>query len=312
MERITSFKLCDYCSVSQIKKRLKNYLIDINYSEYKINNFGQSLVLTLVSILEEIITDSLRHVTKHEKNGLYLVNNLILRLLFNESNKYDFTLKYLKKFDSKTNYQESLFFNMKKVLSLLEKNLGDKLMIDFDAKNMISFLLLTIQYEITKLSLMLVRYGKKKTLSKDTLVTAISFLLDEQITGKVKLKLDCELQEVADSEVDEDELNNDKLNNDEVNEINDKENISDDDDSESSIEIKKDDTVVKKEDTVVKKEDTVVKKEDTVVKKEESKNKKESKEIKMSKIELEKQDSNTTDEKEILENLGLNKPKRRK
>ena len=51
------------------------------------------------------------------------------------------SLKYLKKFDSKTNYQESLFFNMKKVLSLLEKNLGDKLMIDFDAKNMISFLL---------------------------------------------------------------------------------------------------------------------------------------------------------------------------
>ena len=299
MNKITSFKLSDYCSISQIKKRLKNYLHEINYNEYKINNFGQSLVLTLVSILEEIITDSLRHVSKHEKNGLYLINNLILRLLFNESSKYDFTLKYMKKFDTRTNYQESLFFNIKKVLDLLEKNLGDKLMIDFDAKNLISYLLLSIQYEITGLSLALVKYSKKKTLSKNTLVTAISFLLDEQITGKIKLKLDCELQETADSEVDGEELvDTEGLNKDD--------DDNSDDDSVSSIEIKKEEP---KEEP---KEEKPVDKTPNDEKANDIKNKKETKkkEVKVSKIELENPESIVSDEKEVIENLV--RPKRRK
>ena len=202
MDKITGYKMTDYCSVSQIKKRLKNYLKDTNCSEYKINNFGQSLVLTLVSILEELIMDSLQYVSKHDKTGLYSINILILRLLVNESSKYNFTLKYLKKFEQKLSYHDSLFFNMKKVLDLLEKNLGDKLMLEIEAKNFISYILLSIQYEITELGLLLVKYSKKKTLSKNTLINCINFMLDDSITGKIKLKLDCELHEELETEAD--------------------------------------------------------------------------------------------------------------
>ena len=235
MDKITGYKMTDYCSVSQIKKRLKNYLKDTNCSEYKINNFGQSLVLTLVSILEELIMDSLQYVSKHDKTGLYSINILILRLLVNESSKYNFTLKYLKKFEQKLSYHDSLFFNMKKVLDLLEKNLGDKLMLEIEAKNFISYILLSIQYELTDLGLLLVKYSKKKTLSKNTLINCINFMLDENITGKIKLKLDCELhEELEEAELEEVELEETELEEAELEEA----ELEENSDSDSEINVK--------------------------------------------------------------------------
>ena len=81
------------------------------YSEFKPSIFSQGLIITLVMVLEEIISDSIKNVSK-DKTGLYTINSLVLKNLFNESDKYDFINKYQKKYNSVIRYYESVFFNI--------------------------------------------------------------------------------------------------------------------------------------------------------------------------------------------------------
>ena len=86
MSEITNkLKINEYVSIAQLKKKIKLYLIELGYSEFKPSIFSQGLVITMVMILEEIITDCLKHVIKNGINGLYTITPLILKNVINES-----------------------------------------------------------------------------------------------------------------------------------------------------------------------------------------------------------------------------------
>ena len=141
----TATTINNYCTLSQVKRKLKAYLCDISHEYLKINNYGQSMVFTLVDMFNEIITDSLKYVSKNDITGLYKLNTVIVKLVINEMPKYHFLLKYLPKFNTSINYQDLLLFNYKKTLQFIESKLGNKLMIEYSTLNLISYLLLSLQ-----------------------------------------------------------------------------------------------------------------------------------------------------------------------
>ena len=208
MEKSNNFKLTEYCSIAQLKRKFKSYLEDINYKEFKLNNFPQCLVVSLMIIAEECITDCLKYLVKNEQNGLYVLDDKVLRLMLSETSKYDFLLKYKSKYSSSIRYNDSLFFNLSKYLVNLETKYGEKLMVDVEAKNRLCYYLIALQYEITSLSLMIVKYSNRKTLNKTVLLNCCLFLLDAELKSKIKLKLDsigCDKEDEEEEKEDEKE-----------------------------------------------------------------------------------------------------------
>ena len=185
-----NFKLTEYCSIAQLKRKFKSYLEDINYKEFKLNNFPQCLVLSIMIVVEECITDCLKYLNKNDINGLYVLDEKILRLMLSETTKYDFLLKYKNKYSSSIRYNDSLFFNLSKYLINLETKYGEKLMVTVEARNMLCYYLISLQYDLTNLSLMIVKYSNRKTLNKTVLLNCCLFLLDIDLKSKIKLKLD--------------------------------------------------------------------------------------------------------------------------
>ena len=79
MSQVTnSLSISEYVSNAQLKKKIKSYLNDINCSDFKISSYSKGLVFSLVLILEELLSDCLKHVTKNETDGLYKISPLIL------------------------------------------------------------------------------------------------------------------------------------------------------------------------------------------------------------------------------------------
>lgn len=195
--------MSEYVILSQLKKKMKNYLIDINCDNFKQSNFSKGLVLSLVMILEELLNDSLKHVVKNEINGLYKISPLVINTTINENSKYNFIYKYLKSYNPIVKYQDSVFFNIKKVLDNLESKHGSKLMVEPESKNILSYIILSIQYDLVNLTVNMVKYSKKRTLSTVPLLFSIKFLLHEDISSKIELKLDS--MEDKNIEVEDDE-----------------------------------------------------------------------------------------------------------
>jgi hypothetical protein len=110
--------------------------------------------------------------------------------MLNETNKYDFLMKYTRKYSSSIRYNDSLYFNLSKVLTGLESKFGEKLMIDYDARNVLCYYLVSLQYDFTNLALSIVKYSNRKTLNKTVLFNCCLFILDASINSKIKLKLD--------------------------------------------------------------------------------------------------------------------------
>jgi len=217
MEKSNNFKLTEYCSIAQLKRKFKSYLEEINYKEFKLNNFPQCLVVSLMIVAEECITDCLKYLVKNEQNGLYVLDDKVLRLMLSETSKYDFLLKYKSKYSSSIRYNDSLFFNLSKYLGNLETKYGEKLMVDVEAKNRLCYYLIALQYEITSLSLMIVKYSNRKTLNKTVLLNCCLFLLDAELKCKIKLKLDSfgSDKENSENEDEEDKDEEDKEDEDE-------------------------------------------------------------------------------------------------
>lgn len=189
MEINNKLKINEYVSLAQLKRKLKAYLVEQGNSDFKPSIFAQGLVVSLVMVLEELVADCLKSVSK-EKSGLYTINQLILSNLFGTSDKYDFISKYMKKYSSTLRYHESVFFNISKVITGLEDKHGSKLMIDSDAKNIICYIILSLQYDIVELSVNMVKYAGRKTLNTNVLDIVCSYILSNDISNKIKLKLD--------------------------------------------------------------------------------------------------------------------------
>ena len=189
MEYSNKLKVNEYVSINQLKRKIKAYLIDQGNSEFKPSVFAQGLVLSLVMVLEELVTDCIKNVVK-DKTGLYTINMLVLKNLLYESDKYNFALKYLRKYSGVTRYHDSVFFNIHKVMDNLETKLGSKLMIDTEPKNMICYLILYLQYDILDLSVKMIKYANRKTLNNSVLEIVYSYMLSDEISSKIKLRID--------------------------------------------------------------------------------------------------------------------------
>ena len=189
MECNNKLKINEYVSISQLKRKLKTYLVDKGYADFKPSGFSKGLVLSLVMILEELVADCLKNITK-DNTGLYTINILILKNLLLETDKYNFCLKHSRKYNSVIKYHDSIFFNIKKVMDNLEIKHGTKLMIDSESKNMICYIILGLQYDIVNLALKMVKYANRKTLNNLVLEIICSHLLSDDLSVRIKLKLD--------------------------------------------------------------------------------------------------------------------------
>lgn len=215
MSSISSkLNITDYVVLSQLKKKMKSYLLEIGCDNFKQSNFSKGLVVSLVLILEELLSDSIKHVIKNEINGLYKISPLVLNIAVNENSKYNFMLKYLKSYNQMIKYHDSVFFNIKKVLDNLESKHGSKLMVESETKNLLSYIILSIQYELVNLTVSMVKYAKKRTLSVLPLLYGIKFLVHEDISSKVELRLDSMDEKIVEVEeeveVDEEDESDDK------------------------------------------------------------------------------------------------------
>jgi hypothetical protein len=236
MDKVNNtLKISEYVSLAQLRKKIKSYFVDIGYGEYKPSIFSQGLVLLLVMVIEEMSSDSLKDVTKHDTTGLYLLTPMILRNLISESDKYSFALKYIKKYNSTIKYSDSVFFNIKKVLDNLESKYGSKLMIEYETRNLLSYIIISLQYDLLNLALILIEYAKKKTLNLDVLYSVSNFIISKDISLKIKLKLDSTNVEITDDNDDSNE--NDEKNEDEVDEA----------DEVEEVEVEEEEEVVKEE-----------------------------------------------------------------
>ncbi len=205
MSSISSkLNMSDYVVLSQLKKKMKSYLIELGCDNFKQSNFSKGLVISLVIVLEELLSDTLKYVVKNDIDGLYKISPLIINTIVNESSKYNFILKYLKSYSKTIKYHESVFFNIKKVLDNLESKYGAKLMVEPETKNILSYIILSVQYDLINLSVTMVKYAKKRTLSVGPLTHSIKFLIHEDIYSKIDLKLDSMDDEKA-IEVEEEE-----------------------------------------------------------------------------------------------------------
>ena len=256
MECSLKLKVNEYISFAQLKRKFKTYLSEQGYSDFKPSVFSQGLIISLIIILEDMVSNCVKNVNKDAITGLYIINPFILKGMMNESDKYDYTLKYLKKYNSNIQYHDSLFFNIKKVLDNLETKHGSKLMIDVETKNMISYILLSLQYEIINMSLKIVKYSNRKTLNNNVLDIVIEQYLNEEIAKKIKLKLDSS-NIVADEEGEEDEIKEDEIKEDEEDKIK-----EDESEVESHSEFEKEE--VKKEEIKEIKEDKKIIKENKI------------------------------------------------
>ncbi len=210
MSQVTSnLSITEYVPNSQLKKKIKSYLNDIGCSDFKISTYGKGIIFTLVSIIEELLSDSLKHVTKNETDGLYKITPLLINSVINDGSKYGFMLKYIKNYNSTAKYHDSVFFNIKKVLDNLESKYGSKLMVTVESSNLLSWIILSLQYELIDLSVRMVKYSKKRTLNIRVLISSSGFIFSEEIANKVELKLDSldeEKEKNIEVEADDDEV----------------------------------------------------------------------------------------------------------
>ncbi len=218
--------MSDYVILSQLKKKMKSYLVEIGCNNFKQSNFSKGLVISLVIVLEELLSDTLKYVVKNDIDGLYKISPLIINTIVNESSKYNFMLKYLKSYSKTIKYHESVFFNIKKVLDNLESKYGAKLMVESETKNMLSYIILSVQYDLINLTVCMVKYAKKRTISVGPLNHSIKFLVHEDIYSKIDLKLDS-MDDVKAVEIEEEEVEEEEEDEDEESKI-----VVDDSDSE--------------------------------------------------------------------------------
>lgn len=189
MEINNNLKINEYVSIAQLKRKLKAYLAEQGNSDFKPSIFAKGLIVSLVMVLEELVGDCLKSVNK-EKSGLYTIDQLVLTNLFGSSDKYEFVSRYMRKYSSTLRYHESIFFNFNKVITNLEDKHGSKLMVGMEAKNIIAYIILSIQYDIIELSVSMVKYAGRKTLNINVLEIVCGYILSNDISNKIKLKLD--------------------------------------------------------------------------------------------------------------------------
>ena len=64
------------------------------------------------------------------------------------------------------------------------------MMLDYSGYNLLCYLFSSFQYNMIDLSIQFVKYSKKSTLTKQSFLLALEYLVHKDIVNKLKLKLD--------------------------------------------------------------------------------------------------------------------------
>ena len=185
---INNLKITDICTATQLKKKFKSHLNELGYDDLKVSKIPYLLIHCIIIILEDFLTNSIEHIEKNETNGLYLLKSKYLQLVFNN---YNFVNKYIKKYNKDIKYGDGIYFNINKVYSNLESKFGNKLMIENEAKNIINYVLLSVQFDLIKLSASYLSFSGKKTFTSNLLSESVNYLIDnEELLKKITLKMD--------------------------------------------------------------------------------------------------------------------------
>jgi hypothetical protein len=181
----------DIGSKTQIKRKFKDYLNSINNVGLKQNKFSLYLSNILVILLDDMVLESISYIEKDNITGIYLVKLDYIKFILLNNSKYDFINKYVKSYSSTIRYQENLYFNIEKVYKNLDEKYGKKMMLDNQVKNFLNYILVSIQYDITNFSCVLLNFSSKKTFSKDLLIESIKYIIhNDYIFNRMILKLD--------------------------------------------------------------------------------------------------------------------------
>lgn len=214
MNSNAKLNISEYVVLTQLKRKLREYCESNGYKSFLMGTFPQGLTLSLMNVLEELIVDSIVHATK-DKSGLYTINMLVLKTVINDGDKYDFALKYMKKYNNNIRYADSIFFNFTKMANGLETKHGSKLMIDMEARNLMAYMILNLQYDITNLCLLMTQNSNRKTLTLKIIESVCGYLLSNDLASKIKLKLDSyNISENEGSDGEEDGTDGDVVSND--------------------------------------------------------------------------------------------------
>lgn len=201
----TNTNIANCTNVSNMKKKIKSFLNDKNCADIRMSNFPSCLAMTLNVILDEIAINTLKYATKHPTNGLYTINTLMLMSALNEDNKFDFYSKYHRKYNSVVKYEDNLIFNISKVISNFELDNGNKLLFDSECKNYLAYLLMSLQYDMLELSIVILRASGIKTMTKQLMVNIINYLIHSDVANRICLKLDS-LNEAKEESVDSEKI----------------------------------------------------------------------------------------------------------
>jgi hypothetical protein len=293
------FKVSDYAVMSQLKKKIKEYLVEKGCQNFKISSFGKGIVLSLIYLLDEIYNDSINLVEKNLA-GLYVINPLVFKSCI-DNEKYNFLRKYERKYSSTVRYKDSLFFNFNDTLAYLETVHGEKIMVEDKTKNLLAYYLLSFQYDLVDLCISATKFAGKRTLGLKSLIMGLEYVLTQgDLFSKINLKLDCINTENQEKE--ENEENENK--GDSVDE--DRDDGDDGDESDNDSEASEKEEVIKEAD--VKDDD----KSEVVVEvevKEESKKNKQDKQDKQNKKD---KNDKKKDKDEQVESVSKNKVKEEK
>lgn len=186
-----NIKMTDYfTTTSKLKKRAKLYLQTMKCEDFIQKTFAQNLVILLNIILEDLVADCLKTTGKDGKDGTYKMQVVNLKNTIMENEKYNFAILSMKKYNKSVQYADLVFFGFNNVIEMLETKFGVKLMIETECKNMLAFVISTLQYEFIDLAIKVLRFSEKKTMTENLLEFVYRYKLEDDFANKIKLRLD--------------------------------------------------------------------------------------------------------------------------
>lgn len=181
----------NYITTAGLKRKCKQYLLDIN-QPLKTSIYPKLLVTSLINMIDDLIGDSITLISKNDNTGIYTITEQHIKsVVFDiETDHYQFLRSYVYKYNKQIKYADLLFFNVKKLITTLEEKYGKKMMLDYSGYNLLCYLFSSFQYNMIDLSIQFVKYSKKSTLTKQSFLLALEYLVHKDIVNKLKLKLD--------------------------------------------------------------------------------------------------------------------------
>lgn len=192
MDKITNTQtIATITNMTNVKRKIKTFLSEKDCADIRLGVFPQCLIATLYMVLDDIATNTIQYAVKHQTNGLYVVSMPMLLATLNGAIQFGFHNKYSRKYDPMVKYEDNLIFGLTKVMTSYEFINGTKLSFDVECKNYLAFIMMSLQYDVLELSILCMRTGGVKTMSKQLMMSIAGYVFGTELSNKITIKLDC-------------------------------------------------------------------------------------------------------------------------